>query len=107
MSILIICSFVTSFSKFLFGRNLDYWFLASSDFVYVDISDDDYGYSLFSDQSFIIVGECFLSALMYTVVVLYHSDDYRFVVMLRAWAYTYGRVACSLQLCMFLRMTYG
>jgi hypothetical protein len=31
---------------------------------------------LFSDRSFIIVGERCLSALMYTVVVLYHGDGY-------------------------------
>jgi len=43
--------------------NLDYWFLDSYYFVYFDISNVDYGYSLFSDQSFII-GEHFLSSLM-------------------------------------------
>jgi len=56
---LIICPFVTSFSEFLFARNLDYWFLGTSYFVYIDISDSEYGGSLFSDWSFIVVGECF------------------------------------------------
>jgi hypothetical protein len=95
LSSLIICSFVISFSKFLSGRNLDYWFLGSSEFVYIDISDGDYGGSFFSDRSFIIVGEFFLAALMYTAVVLYHGDDYWLFVMLRGWAHTYVRVACS------------
>ena len=101
------CSFDTGFSKFLFGHNLDYWFLGSSDFAYVDIADGDYGCSLFSDRTFIVVGECFLSALIYTVVVWYHGDDYWLYVMLRCWACTYVRVACSLHLCMFLPMTCG
>jgi len=39
---LIICSFVTSCNKFLFAHNLDYWFLGTSYFVYVDISDHEY-----------------------------------------------------------------
>jgi len=51
--------FGTNFNKLLFACNLDYWFLGTSYFVYIDISDGDYGCSLFSDQSFIIVGECF------------------------------------------------
>jgi ABC-type sulfate transport system permease component len=55
LSNLIICSFVTSFSKFLFGHNLAYWFLGSSDFVYVDISDGDYG------RSFFLIGVLLLS----------------------------------------------
>ena len=48
----------------------------TSYFVHVDISDVDYRCSLFCGRSFVIVGECFLSALMYTAVVLYHGDDY-------------------------------
>ena len=71
---LIICSFVTSYNKFLFARNLGCWFLGTSYLVYGDISDGECECSLFSDQSFIIVGGCFLSALMYTVVVLYQGD---------------------------------
>jgi hypothetical protein len=78
-----ICLFVTSYNKFLFASNLVYWFLGTSYFVYVDILDGEYGCSLFSDQSFIIVGECFLWVLMYTVVVLYHNDDYWLFVMLK------------------------
>jgi hypothetical protein len=72
---LIICSFVTRFNNFLFARNLDYWFLGTFYFIYADILDGDYGFSLFSHCSFINVSVCvFLSALMYTVVVLYHSE---------------------------------
>jgi hypothetical protein len=41
LSSLVICSFVTSFSKLLFAINLEYWFLGTSDFVCVDISDGD------------------------------------------------------------------
>ena len=73
---LIVCSFVTNYNKFLFAHNLGYWFLGTSYFAYIDISDGECECSLFYDQSFIIVGECFLSALMYTVVVLYQGDDY-------------------------------
>ena len=80
---LIICLSVTAYNKFLFASNLGYWFPGTSYFVYVDISDSEYGCSLFSDRSFIIVGECFLWVLMYTVVVLYHNDDYWLFVMLR------------------------
>jgi len=64
------------------ARNLDYNFLGTSYFVCVDTSDGDYGCSLFSDRS-VIIGECFLLALMYTVVVLYHGDDYWLFLMLR------------------------
>ena len=48
---LIICLFVTSFNNFLFACNLDYWFLGTSYFIYVDILDGDYGCSLYSDRS--------------------------------------------------------
>jgi len=49
---------VTSFRKFLFACNLNYWFLGTSYFVYVDISDGDCGFPLCCDRSF-IVGEYF------------------------------------------------
>jgi len=64
------------------ARNLDYRFLDTSYFVCVDMSDGDCGCSLFSDRS-VIISECFLSALMYTVIVLYHGDDYWLLMMLR------------------------
>jgi hypothetical protein len=67
--------FVTSFRKFLFARNVDYWFLGTSYSVHVYISDGDYGCSLYFDRSYVIVGEYILAALMYTVVVSYHSVD--------------------------------
>jgi hypothetical protein len=63
------------------ARNLDYRFLGTSYFVCVDISDGDRGFSLFSDRS-VIISEYFLSALMYTVVVLHHGDDYWLLMML-------------------------
>jgi hypothetical protein len=61
---------------------------------------------LFSDRSFIIVGECFsLPALMHTAVALYQGDDYSEMVfpivlviiaelviknVMRIEVYTYG-----------------
>ena len=81
------CSFGTNFNKFLFARNLDYWFFGTSFFVYIDMSDGDSGCSLFSDRSFIIVGKC-LSALVYTVFVLYH-DYTEMVSVLYSFSYNF------------------
>jgi hypothetical protein len=52
-------SFVTSFNKFLLEHNLDYWFLGTSYFLCADISDGDYGCSLFSDQSLLLLVNVF------------------------------------------------
>ena len=47
-------SFATSFIKFLFALNLDYWFLFIPYSVYTDISDGDCGLFLLSDRNFVI-----------------------------------------------------
>ena len=43
----------------------------------------------FFDGSFIVVGEWFISALMYTVVVLYHDDYSEMVIVLYSFIYNF------------------
>jgi hypothetical protein len=57
------------------ARNLVYWFLGISYFVCTGATDGDCGCSFFLIGGFLSVNG-FLSALMHTVVILYHGYDY-------------------------------
>ena len=86
--------FVTSFRKFLFACNLYYCFLGTSYFVFIDTSDGDCGGSLCCDRSFII-GECFWSALMYT---LFNKNQAAWYYVRPAQAVTWRTVAIIIRI---------